>query len=228
MIPISDFVSCNSSVMSATSDQSIGRGLNVFCAGDFMSAIRLFVSASVGTVACAILAGPALAQAQDERAPGTVPAATADSPIVVTGSRIQRDASEAPVPIVVFSGDDIEASGEVELAEALAELPSVSSELNGGTVTGNVQNSGLDVINLRNLGDNRTLVLIDGRRTVSNSGNGNRVSLSTIPTDFVDRVEVITGGASSIYGSDAVAGVVNIITESDQRGIRPVGARRDH
>jgi len=95
------------------------------------------------------------------------------------------------------------------------ELPALSSTLNDATVTGNVQNSGLSSIQLRNLGDNRTLVLIDGRRTVSNSANGNRVSLNTIPSNFVDRVEIITGGTSSIYGSDAVAGVVNIITEND-------------
>src|SRR3546814_8400595 len=87
------------------------------------------------------------------------------------------------------------------------------------SVTGNTQNSGLSSIQLRGLGDNRTLVLIDGRRTVSNSAIGNRVSLSTILSDFIDRVEIITGGTSSIYGSDAVAGVVNIITKRNERGL---------
>lgn len=144
--------------------------------------------------------------------------------IVVTGTRIARINTDTPAPIVTISGEEIRDSGEVELAEIVADLPGVSSTLNGGTVTGNVQNSGLDVVNLRNLGDNRTLVLIDGRRTVSNSGNGNRVSLNTIPTDFVDRIEVVTGGTSSVYGSDAVAGVVNIITESRLTGFR-LGAR---
>lgn len=189
-----------------------------------MSATWFLRSASVGALACAALSNPGLALAQDSSGLDATPQEVPNTPIVVTGSRIQRDGSEAPVPITVFSSQDLEASGEVELAEALAELPSVSSELNGGTVTGNIQNSGLDAINLRNLGDNRTLVLIDGRRTVSNSGNSNRVSLSTIPTDFVDRVEIITGGASSVYGSDAIAGVVNIITESKRKGLR-LGAR---
>ena len=185
-----------------------------------MSYTRFLFSVSIGAVACTATVTPTSVQAQDTLGEDADQQAQSGEPIVVTGSRIQRDASEAPVPIVTFSSVDLEASGEVELADALSELPAISSELNGGTVTGNVQNSGLDVINLRNLGDNRTLVLIDGRRTVSNSGNGNRVSLNTIPTDFIERVEVITGGASSIYGSDAVAGVVNIITETNQTGLR--------
>src|SRR3546814_19752662 len=98
-------------------------------------------------------------------------------------------------------------------------LPQLSSTLNDSTVTGNTQNSGLSSIQLRNLGDNRTLVLIDGRRTVSNSAIGNRVSLSTIPSDFIDRVEIITGGTSSVYGSDAIAGASNIITKKHKSGL---------
>ena len=184
--------------------------------------IRLRASASVLAAICA--ASDSTAVAQVPVPPGAPGTESSEDEIVVTGSRIQRSTLDTPTPVLTVTSDDLEASGEVELAEALAELPSVSSDLNGGTVTGNTQNSGLDVINLRNLGDNRTLVLIDGRRTVSNSGNGNRVSLNTIPTDFVERVEIITGGASSIYGSDAVAGVVNIITETDRTGFR-LGAR---
>src|SRR3546814_16204732 len=76
-----------------------------------------------------------------------------------------------------------------------------------------------DVCSSDLLGSNRTLVLVDGRRTVSNSGISNLVSLSTIPSDFIDRVEIITGGTSSVYGSDAVAGVVNIITKKNERGL---------
>lgn len=140
--------------------------------------------------------------------------------IIVTGSRIRRSSFDSPAPVVAFSTDDLDESGKTELSEVLADLPAISSTLNDSTVTGNIQNSGLSSIQLRNLGDNRTLVLVDGRRTVSNSANGNRVSLSTIPSDFIDRVEVITGGTSSVYGSDAVAGVVNIITETKQTGFK--------
>lgn len=157
-------------------------------------------------------------QAQTPPAAGSEPTAIDD--VVVTGSRIRRDTIDTPTPVVTLGSEDLRESGDTELSETLADLPALSSTINDSTVAGNVQNSGLSSIQLRNLGDNRTLVLVDGRRAVSNSANGNRVSLSTIPSDFVDRVEVITGGASSVYGSDAVAGVVNIITESSQTGLR--------
>jgi iron complex outermembrane recepter protein len=143
-----------------------------------------------------------------------------EAEIRVTGSRIARETYDTPAPTIGISNADLSEAGDTELSETLADLPAVSSTLNDSAVTGNTQNSGLSSIQLRNLGDNRTLVLIDGRRTVSNSGIGNRVSLSTIPTDFVSRVDIITGGTSSVYGSDAVAGVVNIITESRDTGFK--------
>lgn len=170
-------------------------------------------------LATAIGAVPHALHAQDAP-PADAPAADSGEELVITGSRIQRQTYDTPAPTVTLSGEDLLESGDSELSETLADLPQLSSTLNDATVTGNTQNSGLSAIQLRNLGDNRTLVLIDGRRTVSNSGIGNRVSLSTIPSDFVDRVEIVTGGTSSIYGSDAVAGVVNIITESRQTGFR--------
>src|SRR3546814_6201522 len=84
-----------------------------------------------------------------------------------------------------------------------SDLPFVSLSNSATSEGGNAQSEGLATIDLRSLGDSRTLVLIDGRRAVSNSAQANRVSLSSIPDDFIDRVEIITGGASSIYGSDA-------------------------
>ncbi len=176
--------------------------------------MRTFRFAMLATTALCVVQ-PAEAQTND-----AAPAPQEENAIVVTGSRIAHDSYETLAPTVTISGDDLRESGNSELSETLAELPQLSSTLNQASVTGNTQNSGLSSIQLRNLGDNRTLVLIDGRRTVSNSAIGNRVSLNTIPSDFIDRVEIITGGASSIYGSDAVAGVVNIITETGQRGFR--------
>ncbi|MDP3079495.1 MAG: TonB-dependent receptor [Brevundimonas sp.] len=167
-----------------------------------------------------LAAGTALAQTPPPASQASSQDAASLDEVIVTGSRIRRNSIDTPTPIVSVSSQDLAESGDTELSETLAELPAVSSTINDSTVTGNVQNSGLSSINLRNLGDNRTLVLVDGRRTVSNSANGNRVSLSTIPSDFVDRVEVITGGTSSVYGSDAVAGVVNIITETGQTGVK--------
>ena len=182
-----------------------------------MKARYLLLASALGAVAM-----PALALAQESPA-GEIPADAAvqdEGAIVVTGSRIARQTYDTPAPTITVGAEDLLESGDSELSETLADLPALSSTLNDATVTGNTQNSGLSSVMLRNLGDNRTLVLIDGRRTVSNSGIGNRVSLSTIPSDFIDRVEIITGGTSSVYGSDAVAGVVNIITESRQKGIR--------
>ena len=175
---------------------------------------HILLATALGTTPAALLA-----QAAPDQPPSAADEA-GEPTITVTGSRILRQTYDTPAPTITLSNEDLIESGDSELSETLADLPQLSSTLNNASVTGNTQNSGLSAIQLRNLGDNRTLVLIDGHRTVSNSAIGNRVSLSTIPSDFVDRVEIVTGGTSSIYGSDAVAGVVNIITESRQHGFR--------
>ncbi|RJE76455.1 TonB-dependent receptor [Pseudoalteromonas sp. MSK9-3] len=139
--------------------------------------------------------------------------------IVVTGSRIKRDSFSVATPIATMDSDALVDSGFGSLAEVLAEsLPQFGEGNNNANSQSSVQNSGLSTIDLRELGNNRTLTLIDGRRVVSNSYSGNYVSLSTIPKGMVERVEIITGGASAAYGSDAIAGVVNIITQQDQEG----------
>lgn len=139
--------------------------------------------------------------------------------ISVTGSRIKRDGFSTATPMMFMTQDDIKDAGLNELAEILVdEIPSLSAGVSNTNSQGSVQNTGLSTIDLRDLGTNRTLTLIDGRRVVSNSYSGNYISLSTIPSAFVDRVEIISGGASAIYGSDAIAGVVNIITQSSQTG----------
>ena len=139
--------------------------------------------------------------------------------ITVTGSRIKRDSFSMATPMMLMSQEDIKDAGLSELADILVdEIPSISAGVSNTNSQGSVQNTGLSTIDLRDLGTNRTLTLIDGRRVVSNSYSGNYVSLSTIPSAFVERVEIITGGASAIYGSDAIAGVVNIITQSSQTG----------
>jgi len=140
--------------------------------------------------------------------------------VVVTGSRIRRSDFDTPTPTVSFGLEDIEASGSTELSEVLLQIPGVAVGVNSLTSSaGSGQRGGLNTIDLRSLGDNRTLTLIDGRRAVSNRANNNSVSLSTIPSGFVKTLEVTTGGASAVYGSDAIAGVVNIITKDDFEGI---------
>lgn len=177
-------------------------------------------SSHTALILCAALAQPLAAQETPAGAAADADASAAPAgEIIVTGSRIARETYDTAAPTIGVTSEDLLESGDSELSETLADLPQLESSTNDSTVTGSTQNSGLSSIELRHLGPNRTLVLVDGRRTVSNSGITNLVSLSTIPSDFVDRVEIITGGTSSVYGSDAVAGVVNIITKKNERGL---------
>ena len=139
--------------------------------------------------------------------------------VVVTGTRIRRTADfDLPVPVQSLSARDLEVAGVNQLAEAIIELPSVTAALTSETSQSSTQSSGQSTISLRNLGSSRTLTLIDGRRTVGNTSTGSTISLDTIPDTFVERIEVITGGTSAVYGSDAVTGVVNIIMRDDFEG----------
>ncbi|KZN58555.1 TonB-dependent receptor domain-containing protein [Pseudoalteromonas luteoviolacea] len=139
--------------------------------------------------------------------------------IVVTGSRIKRDSFSVATPIATLSKDALSDAGLGSLSEILVDqMPQIGEGSSNSNSQSSVQNTGLSTVDLRELGTNRTLTLIDGRRVVSNSYSGNYVSLSTIPKGMVQRVEIITGGASAAYGSDAISGVVNIITQQDKEG----------
>lgn len=136
--------------------------------------------------------------------------------VVVTGSRIKRGDSNSISPITVLTEEDLNASGNVTLENFIQDMPSV----NGGDFGSGVNNGnpGLASVSLRGLGPNRTLVLVNGKRFAAAADNG-FVDLNTIPTAMVERVEVLRDGASTVYGTDAVAGVVNIITKKDFEGI---------
>ena len=140
--------------------------------------------------------------------------------VVVTGSRIRRSNADAPTPMTVLGRAEIQGIGTTNIGELLARLPSSIGESNQTNTTFSSTSSGLVTNSLRNLGAARTLTLIDGKRFVSgtNPGAGYAVDMSTIPTAMVDRIEIITGGASAVYGSDAIAGVVNIIMKDDYEG----------
>ena len=145
--------------------------------------------------------------------------AEADEKITVTGSRLRRDSFTVATPLVTMDKEAISDTGLGEMGQILVEnMPSLSYGTSNATSQSSVSNTGITTVELRNLGANRTLTLIDGRRVVSNSKSGNYVSMSTIPSGMVQRVEVITGGAGSTYGADAVSGVVNIITQSGKEG----------
>jgi len=145
--------------------------------------------------------------------------AGADEKITVTGSRLRRDSFTVATPLVTMDKEAIGDTGLGEMGQILVEnMPALSYGTSNATSQSSVSSTGLTTVELRNLGANRTLTLIDGRRVVSNSKSGNYVSMSTIPSGMVQRVEVITGGASATYGADAVSGVVNIITQQDKEG----------
>lgn len=137
--------------------------------------------------------------------------------IEVTGSRIKRADMEGANPVQVITRDDLVVSGITNMGDLLQEIPSVAG---AGTNTAvNNGGSGAIRVSLRGLGSDRTLVLLNGRRMVaSGSGADSSVDLSTIPTAIVKRVEVLKDGASAVYGSDAIGGVVNIITRNDFEG----------
>ena len=131
--------------------------------------------------------------------------------VVVTGSRITDPNIVSSSQIAVVDGQDIVDAGVTRVEDYLNDMPQISP---GQSVTNSNGANGTATVNLRNLGCDRTLVLVNGRRMApGTTSGGNCADLNTIPTLLLDRVEVLTGGASSIYGSDAVAGVVNFILD---------------
>jgi len=136
--------------------------------------------------------------------------------VVVTGSRIKRSDDSSISPISVLTAEDLSVSGNLTLENFVQDMPAV----NGGDFGAGVNNGnpGVASVSLRGLGPNRTLVLVNGKRFASASVNG-FVDLNMIPTSIVDRIEVLRDGASTVYGTDAIAGVVNIITKKDFEGV---------
>lgn len=146
---------------------------------------------------------------------------TGDAPqqVQITGSRISSPGAESPSPLQVLTAADIAASGVTNLQDLLDKNPTMGSPTLSRTNSNFLTSSGgVSTVNLRNLGDSRTLVLVNGRRYVSGVPGDSAVDLNTIPVDFIERVEILTGGASAEYGSDAVAGVVNIILKHNFNG----------
>lgn len=173
-------------------------------------------------VASLIVAGAAAAQTGTPTSAASPVASgqQSDTPqeIVVTGSRIARPQVEASVPVAVISAQSIQNAGQTNVLDALRDLPITGQS--AGVSASNFSNfgNGEATVNLRNLGSSRTLVLINGRRSVGVPGSS-AVDLNNIPVDLIDHVEVVTGGASAVYGSDAVAGVVNIILKNNFTGL---------
>src|SRR5579872_3371635 len=148
---------------------------------------------------------------------GTTPGSLEE--LIITGSRIRQDPLSSPMPLVAISRAQLQDSGVENVADAIVQLPSISV----GTGLSNSRQAfigaGASLISLRDLGTNRTLVLVNGRRQVSGSPLSAAVDLNTIPAELVDRLEVVTSGTSAVYGADAIGGVVNVILRKDYAGV---------
>jgi iron complex outermembrane receptor protein len=144
--------------------------------------------------------------------------------VVVTGSRIVRDGYEAPTPVSVLGADELNALNTVNVADAVNVLPAFSGSASPRSANGNLSTgaTGVSQLNLRSMGTNRTLVLLDGKRYINaalTSGNS-APDINSFPNALIERVDVVTGGASAAYGSDALSGVVNFVIDHDFTGFK--------
>lgn len=171
---------------------------------------RAIVRLSLATVALCGTAG--ISTAQEASKAGTEEL----KEVLITGSRIARRDFEANTPIVTVASDDIKQTGEVSVEMALQQLPQFMPDMNANTPL--LSNGGRAQVNLRGLGANRTLVLLDGRRMQSSDPTG-VTDLNTIPSTMIESVEIISGGASAVYGSDAISGVINFKTRDSFQGV---------
>ncbi|MCX8476683.1 MAG: TonB-dependent receptor [Sphingomonas sp.] len=199
-------------------------------------AYRVFRSRGLLTVSAAALSLACLSANAQTAAPGQAEdsapetAAAQDAPqepeateVVVTGSRIrQTPGFDTPNPVVSIGSETLQASGTTNLTDFLTGYPALQGSSTSGDNSGDragIGFTGLNLLDLRNLGTQRTLVLVDGRRHVAGVPGSAAIDINTIPNDLVERIEVLTGGASAIYGADGVTGVVNFILKKDFDGI---------
>lgn len=171
---------------------------------------RLLATTMIAGFALVGFAAPAAAQTAEEQASQV-------GEIVVTGSRIARQDYRSTSPIVTVSAQDFQATGSVTIDTLINDLPQFTPSIS--STSNNPSNGGQANINLRNLGSNRTLVLMNGHRVVPSNSDGS-VDVNLIPTALIKNIEVISGGASAAYGSDALAGVANFILNDSFEGVQ--------
>jgi outer membrane receptor protein involved in Fe transport len=182
---------------------------------------RKLLRASAAWALVAGLAAAPSALAQDQVAPET-----SEEEIVVTGSRIPRPDYAFSNPVTSVTGDAIQYSGITNVTDFLQDIPALIGSGDTASMSGDqgfIGSTGLNLLNLRNLGTQRTLVLVNSRRHVPAVPASADIDTNTIPTDLIERVDVLTGGASAIYGADGVSGVVNFIMKDDFEGLRVRG-----
>lgn len=176
-------------------------------------------------LAASALSTPLYAQATDPAPADNADEAKSDEMIVVTGSRIKRDPNNSALPLQIISNDDVERNGISSPEQLISFLSSNGSGAdnlasNADVTTGAQRGTnGLSSANLRSQGSAATLILLNGRRVAAHGLTGQSVDVNQIPFAAIDRVEVLKDGASAIYGTDAVGGVINFITRKDYQGL---------
>lgn len=160
---------------------------------------------------------PVAAIAQESESPPTSETTDLDK-VTVTGSRIQRVGFVTSSPVMAITAEEIRALGATNIGDLMARMPQLTPTYTLGNSTRFIGTAGLGLLDLRGMGTSRTLVLVNGRRHVGSSPGSTAVDTNTIPVEWIERVEVITGGASAVYGADAVAGVVNFIMKKSFDG----------
>lgn len=195
-------------VLKGTLIRTLGNFLSeVGCTVKYNQNIRLMTGVAPLVLGLGLVSTPSFAQSLDDGISGEA--------IVVTGSRIARPEVEQSSPISVIRSEEFTLRGQINVENVLNDMPQVTG---ASTSASNNPGSGVATVNLRNLGTSRTLVLVDGRRYVSYDTN-QVVDLNTIPSALLERVDVVTGGRTAVYGSDAIAGVVNFVTRKNFEGI---------
>ena len=193
-----------------------------------MTKIQLHAAASFATIALASLASPAFAQSAAPQVAAADPVPEANREIVVTGSLIRGSSEEAPAPIDVISAEELARQGSPSAIDLVKNLPTSNGVIGDANQfdARSQGNEGIASVNLRGLGPQRTLVLLNGRRIVTSGGGVGIVDVNLIPSAAIGRVEVLKDGAAATYGSDAIAGVVNFITKTNQDGFLVSGDYR--
>ena len=175
-----------------------------------MTSSRLARAILVAATLAALLAGRAFAQTERMK-------------VEVTGSNIPRPELESALPVQVITQEDIQKSGASTVAELMSKVSANVLGMNDQLTIGNFDRPGMSSINLRGIGDGNTLVLLNGRRVANYAFDGSAVDVNSIPLTAVERVEILKDGASAIYGTDAVAGVVNFILRRNYAGVEATG-----
>ncbi|WP_081095306.1 TonB-dependent receptor domain-containing protein [Erythrobacter donghaensis] len=188
-----------------------------------MRRTKLLLTAGIAGLSVG-LAPAALAQdaAVDGEETAAAPEEDSGTAIIVTGTRIQRPEAATATPVVAITAENIVQSGINNVTELLAQTPALfGSETNFDAAGSQARTgaAGVNLLNLRNLGANRTLVLVNGRRHVAGVSGEAAVDTNSIPISLIERVDVLTGGVSSVYGADGVSGVVNFIMKRDFEGL---------